>query len=223
MARAGGYLVLNLKTYRESMGERGMRLCRIADEVARETGAKITVCPQLADLRWIAKSIHIPVFAQHVDAYEPGAHTGHISPESVKDAGANGTLINHSERKLPEGLVGETVRRCRSVGLLSLVCAATVEESKAMAAFRPDFIAVEPPELIGSGIAVSKADPEIVENSVAAVRGVANIPVLCGAGISTAEDVAKAMELGASGVLLASAYVKAKEPKELLLDMARSL
>ncbi len=41
--------------------------------------------------------------------------------------------------------------------------------------------------------------------------------------MSNAEDVKKAIELGAAGVLLASAYVKAKDPKKLLLEMAEAL
>jgi len=222
MAGARGYIVLNLKAYSESTGKEAVRLAKLANEVALETGVKVIACVQATDLAAVASSVKIPVFAQHVDAKKPGAFTGSIVPEAVKAAGANGTLINHSERKLPLALVGETVARCKEAGILTMVCAATVEETEAVARFSPDFIAIEPPELIGSGISVSTANPDIVKNAVKAVRKVANIPVLCGAGISTGGDVGKAMQLGAAGVLLASAYVKAKEPKKLLLEMAKS-
>jgi len=223
MVRAGGYIVLNLKAYAESTGKEAVRLAKIADEASREMGVKVIVCAQATDLAAVSSSVKIPVFAQHVDAKKPGAFTGSIIPEAVKAAGANGTLINHSERKLPLEVVGATVARCKEAGLLSMVCAATVDECAAVAKFGPDFIAIEPPELIGSGISVSTANPDIVRNSVAAVRKVANISVLCGAGISTGADIKKAMELGAAGVLLASAYAKAKDPKKLLIEMARNV
>ncbi|MBU2560167.1 triose-phosphate isomerase, partial [archaeon] len=93
--------------------------------------------------------------------------------------------------------------------------------SKAAAEMGPTSIAIEPPELIGSGIPVSKADPGIVSDSVAAVENInKDIIVLCGAGISTGEDVKAAIELGAKGVLLASGVVKAGDPKSVLLDLA---
>jgi triosephosphate isomerase len=46
-----------------------------------------------------------------------------------------------------------------------------------------------------------------------------SIPVLCGAGISTGEDVESARDLGASGVLLASGVAKAAEPESVLRDL----
>lgn len=74
--------------------------------------------------------------------------------------------------------------------MISIVCTNNVETSAAAAALSPDFVAVEPPELIGSGIPVSKAKPEVVENTVEAVKTVnPDVRVLCGAGISSGEDV----------------------------------
>ncbi|MCX6777030.1 MAG: triose-phosphate isomerase, partial [Candidatus Micrarchaeota archaeon] len=108
-------------------------------------------------------------------------------------------------------------------GIETLLCADSVEEAKKIATLSPSYIAVEPPELIGSGISVSKAKPEIVSDAVSEVKRINNIPVLCGAGVSTGVDVRKAVELGASGVLLASAFVKASNPKAVLLDMANSI
>jgi triosephosphate isomerase len=89
---------------------------------------------------------------------------------------------------------------------------------------KPYAIAVEPPELIGSGRAVSKVDPAIVEDTVKAVKRVAkDCVVLCGAGVTNGEDVRAALELGAEGVLLASGVVKAKDQKAALLDLTAGL
>jgi len=82
-------------------------------------------------------------------------------------------------------------------------------------------IAVEPPELIGTGISVSKAKPEVVSGSVELVKQInPDVIVLCGAGITTGEDVAAALRLGTEGVLVASGIVKAQNPYKVLLKFA---
>jgi len=85
----------------------------------------------------------------------------------------------------------------------------------------PDMIAVEPPELIGTGISISKARPELITESLKQIRKVnRSVKVLCGAGVTTAEDVSKALELGSEGVLVASGVVKSKDPSAILQSMA---
>ena len=88
----------------------------------------------------------------------------------------------------------------------------------------PDMIAIEPPELIGSGIPVSKANPEVVEGTVREVRKInKDVIILCGAGISKGEDVKSALELGASGVLLASGVVKAKNVEDSIRELIKDI
>ena len=215
-------IALNLKVYTESLGSRGAELCRTAAEVSLLTGVRIIVAPQVVDLRE-ACQICGDVFAQHVDAVEPGAFTGTLTVEAIKAAGCKGSLVNHSEHRLPEEQIAKAIARLKEAGLESMLCTKDAEESARLAAYEPTYIAVEPPELIGSGISVSTAKPEVVSGTVEAVAKVNGTPVLCGAGVSNASDVKKAVELGAAGVLLASAYVKAKDPKKLLLEMAESL
>jgi triosephosphate isomerase len=138
----------------------------------------------------------------------------------VKEAGAVGTLINHSEYRLKLADIEASVAAARGEGLTSIVCTNNVPTTAAASALAPDYVAVEPPELIGSGIPVSKADPQVVEDSVRAVQAVnPEVRVLCGAGISKGEDVIAALELGAEGVLLASGVVKAEDPKKALEDL----
>jgi triosephosphate isomerase len=86
---------------------------------------------------------------------------------------------------------------------------------------RPTITSVEPPELIGTGISVSKAKPEIVTDTVKLVHKVdPQMTILCGAGISQAEDVSIALKLGTNGVLVASGIVKAKDPYSVLRAFA---
>ncbi|MCK5290602.1 MAG: triose-phosphate isomerase [Thermoplasmata archaeon] len=217
-------IILNFKAYRESSAERGLALARMCEEVAQEIGKSIVIAPQQIDLSLMAKEVDIPVLAQHVDPIGEGSFTGHISPAGVKETGAIGTLINHSERQLSHDLIRLTVEKCKEVGLESVVCANDIEMGKVAASFGPDYVAVEPPELIGGDISVTSADPDIVSGTVEKVKEVnPNVTVLCGAGVKSGEDVRKAVELGTEGVLLASGVIKSPDPKAALLDLALGL
>jgi triosephosphate isomerase len=213
-------IVLNEKAYVESMGKQGFELAEVCVEVAEETGISIAICPQQVELALIASMVNIPCFAQHVDAIEPGSHTGFVTLEAIKAAGAAGSLVNHAEHRLKLADIDFTIAKAASLDLLTIVCTNNIAVSKAAAELKPYAIAVEPPELIGTGRAVSKVDPGIVENTVREVKGVEEeCIVLCGAGVTNGEDVRAAIALGADGVLLASGVVKAKDPKAALLDL----
>ncbi len=95
---------------------------------------------------------------------------------------------------------------------------------ESIAKLNPDFITIEPPELIGGDISVSKANPEIIKKSVDIVRKISpKAMVLCGAGIKTKEDVEKAIQLGAKGVLVASGVVKIKNLEETMEELLKGL
>ena len=216
--------LINFKAYREALGAKALKLASMAEEASRETGVCIAVAPQTVDLRLIAGEVDIPIFAQHIDPVGYGRYTGHISPEAVLDAGCVGALISHSEHRLSLNVIEETVRRASEVGLITVVCADTVERCRAIAAYRPTAIAIEPPELIGTGIPVSKARPEVVSGAVEAVRGVnPSVRVLCGAGITQGVDVEAALRLGAEGVLVASGVVKSPDPYRVMLELASAM
>ncbi len=217
-------IVINFKTYLESLGDRGMRIAKDAESVSNETGVCICVAPQFTDIKSIANAVSIPVFAQHVDPYPPGSYTGSVSVEAIKDAGAIGSILNHSEKKLQLASIFAAVKMLKNAGMFSLVCAEDVEPAMAVAALSPTMLAVEPPELIGTGIPVSKARPEIVSESVQRIRSInREIKILCGAGITRGDDVRRAIELGSDGVLLASGVVKAKDPRAVIKEMAEAV
>ena len=216
-------VIVNFKTYIEATGTRAVDLAKKADRVSRETGVSFGVAPQIADLASVVEAVEIPVFAQHIDPIKPGSFTGHVLPESIREAGARGTLINHSEIRLKLSDIDDIISITREKGLLSVVCANNPATSRAAAALRPDLIAIEPPELIGTGIAVSKAKPEVVTGTVRVVREInREVVILCGAGISDGEDVRAALKLGTQGVLVASGIVKAKDPYIVMLEFAKA-
>ena len=215
-----GVVIVNFKAYKEGFGKRALELAKIAENVASRCDDYIGIAVSFLDLPVIAKEVSVDVYAQHVDAVGFGSHTGRINAEMIAEYGAKGSLINHSERRLKLADIEYNVSKLKEVGLTSVVCTNNVPTTAAAAALSPDFVAVEPPELIGSGIPVSKAEPEIVENSVKAAKSVnPEVRVLCGAGITTREDYVKALVLGAEGVLLASGIVKAKDQKSALEEL----
>ncbi len=212
-------IVLNLKTYPQSI-EKALYFADIASEVVEETGVRIILCPPVTHLKETAERFS-QTFAQHSDYVSLGAHTGSLPVEALKHINIKGSLVNHSEKRIGMENITKTVDKLHQNALESLVCAETPEEAQEISHLNPTYIAIEPPELIGSGISVSNAKPEVVTNTLAAIRKTnPKVAVLCGAGVSNKEDTKKALELGVKGVLLASAFVKAKDPKEFLQGLA---
>ncbi|MFC7080327.1 triose-phosphate isomerase [Halorussus caseinilyticus] len=212
-------VVVNLKAYPCNPVE----VATAAREVSDESGVAIAVAPQAAHLQRVADT-GVETWAQHVSAVEHGSHTGSTLAEAAADAGATGTLLNHSERRLKLADIDAALDAAERADLETCVCANDPDQIGAVAALGPDAVAVEPPELIGTGTPVSKADPDIVTDAVAAAESVDDsVPVYCGAGISTGEDLTAAQDLGAEGVLLASGVAKADDPKAALEDLVAPL
>jgi triosephosphate isomerase len=217
-----GLVILNFKAYKEAAGAKAKELGKICKETAEATGARIIVAPQTVDILRTAPLVE--TIAQYASSIKPGSGTGANLVDALKDAGAVGSILNHSERRIPHLQISETVDRLKEAGMISIVCAQDDEEAKALAEFSPDYIAVEPPELIGSGVSVSQSKPEVVTKTVENIKQVnPSVKVLCGAGISNGSDVKKAIELGVDGVLLARAFTKAEDPRAVLTDICRGL
>ncbi len=213
-------IVVNFKTYENATGEKALELAKIHQYVARQTGVSFAIAVQPMDIRFISHAVDIPVFAQHFDPVEFGAYTGHLSPHALQAAGAQGSLLNHAERKLSIEILEKSIEMARSLGFFTLVCADTAYAGKALSELDPDLIAVEPPELIGGDISVTTANPQVITDAVSMIgRG----KVLIGAGIKTKQDVLRSLELGAAGVLLASGVAKVLDPKNVLFELAEGV
>ena len=216
-------IILNFKNYDQTIGERGLYLSKIAEEVAKELGVSIAVCPQTVDLRLIAEEVDIPVLSQHVDANDSGSYTGNNLMQAILETGAVGSLVNHSEHRLKLADIEKIIQKANSLGFFTCVCSNNLQTSKAIAALNPIACAMEPPELIGSGVSVT-TQPDLVRDTIKAMLNInPNVQPLVGAGVSTNQDVSEAIQLGANGVLLASGFVKAKDPKAVLLEMAKAI
>jgi len=210
-------IIVNYKTYGPSVGDKAVKITSIIEENCDENWA---VAPQAADLRMVSKNTELPVLSQHVDAVKPGSNTGHTLLETMVDAGIKGTLINHSEKRLKLSDIEYIVNRCKEKEIETIVCANNPDVAASAAALDPEFVAYEPPELIGGDISVSSAKPEVVEEAVRKVKEVnQDVKVLCGAGVKNGEDVRAALKLGTEGVLLASGLVKADDKEKVIKDL----
>ncbi len=215
-------VVVNFKTYQTAQGASAEELARALASV--ETEARVVAAVSALDLSKVIEAAPgLEVWCQHLDPVGFGSNTGWIHPSTAIERGAVGTLINHAEHKVSIEHVAMLLDQLPD-DFTVCACAADIEEAQALAALVPTFVAVEPPELIGGNVSVTSADPSIVSGTAEAVRGVAEeVGVLCGAGVKTGKDVAKATELGTSGVLLASGVTMSEDPGAALRDLVSSL
>ncbi|WP_152041318.1 triose-phosphate isomerase [Salinigranum salinum] len=213
------FILVNLKAYPCDP----VAVAEAARDVADSSGVRIAVSPQAAHIERVAET-GVETWAQHVSPNGHGSHTGSTLAEAVAEAGAVGTLLNHSENRLRLADIDASLAAADRAGLETCVCGNNPEQIGAVAALGPDSVAVEPPELIGGDVSVSTADPDIVVDAVDAAGAVDDhVDVYCGAGVSTGDDVLAARDLGATGILLASGVAKADDPRAALEDLVAGL
>src|SRR3990170_233811 len=215
-------IFVNFKAYERGTGAEAIRLVNILEEVAKWSQIKIIPVVQASDVKEISQSSKIEIWTQHVDSVEYGAHTGFIIPEAVFEDGAMGTFLNHSEHKFNNfEELEKAVIRAKKVGLKTLVFAANLDELRKVVLLNPTFVSYEPPELVGSKTtSVAEANPWFISEAVEITRE-NELPLIVGAGIKSAEDVRKSLELGAAGVAVASDIVAAEDSRKEILDLAQ--
>ena len=207
----------------EISGSNATKITKVAEKISKKYKIKIAIAPPQQLLSQVASS-SIPILAQHVDNSKIGSTTGFVIPEIVKKSGIKGSLINHSEHRIPPKDITALVSRLKKLGMISVVCVKNVKESEKYAKLNPTYIAIEPPELIGTGKAISTERPSLISNAVKAVKKARNsTKLLCGAGIVSGKDVAKAMQLGAKGILVASGVVKSKDWNRIIDEFSRAI
>ena len=216
-----GLIIINCKNYQEIAGERIFHLAEIAQDVSEKYKIDIMMAPPQNSVFYLSHFIKLPLICQHIDNEKIGATTGFTIPELAKSYGASGSLINHSEHRIEHASIQNTIERLRRLNLFSIVCASTSREVGELSRFNPNMIAIEPPELIGTGKAVSKVNPSIITESVKEARiNSKNVKVICGAGIVDKTDIQSAINLGSEGILLASGLIKAESWKEKLIELS---
>ncbi len=210
--------IINFKIYKEAICENAIKIAKICKKLekrAKKKNVEIILAVVATDIKDIVKT-KVKTYSQHIDNFDFGSHTGFIIPSLIKFVGVKGSLINHSEHRIDFKKIEENIKALGKIKLESCVCAENSKEVKKIVKFKPDFIAIEPRELIGGNISISTAKPELIKNSLKVAK---KIPLLVGAGIKNKNDVKKAIEFGASGILVASGIVKAKNIEKAILDL----
>ena len=215
-------VVVNFKTYESAHGIAAEELALIMEQI--ETDARMIAVVSAFDLSAVVSAApNLEIWTQHLDPINFGSNTGWLHPETAIQRGAKGTLINHAEHKVSIEHIAMLLDNVPE-GFTVCACAADIDEARALSALQPDYVAVEPPELIGGEISVTTADPEIVSGTARAIREISeDVGILCGAGVKNGQDVLKAIELGTSGVLLASGVTKVKDAVAALNDLVSEL
>ena len=202
--------IINCKNYDEISGEKINKLALIAERISKKYKIQIAIAPPPHLLASIKKS-KLLIFAQHLDDAKVGSTTGYMIPELVKKSKVSGALINHSEHRISPKEITNLVKRLKKLKMKTVVCVKNVREAEKYAKLNPTYIAIEPPELIGTGRAISTERPVLITKSLSAVKKARNsTKLLCGAGIVTSDDVKRAIELGSDGILVASGIVKSR-------------
>lgn len=212
-------ILINCKTYPEALGKNGLFFARKLAAVKTKK-FDVAIAPSLLTLPFLSLQPSFPLFAQHVDLFPPGAHTGSLTVEELKELGVQGTILNHSEKKVLFSVLKQTIKRCQQLKLSVVLCVSTLSEAKKALSLKPDYLAYEPKELIGGSRSVTDVHPEIVAKAVSLAKKInPATKVLCGAGVHSRKDVQRALELGCQGVLVAHAIVQAKNPRKVLKEM----
>ena len=215
--------VINCKNYEEIAGDKIIKFVKTAEKVSKKYKVKIAIAPPQHLIGLVANS-SITILAQHIDDAKVGSTTGFIIPELLKKSKVKGSLINHSEHRISSDEIKKLVLKLKELKMISILCVKDVAEVKKYVKLNPDYIAIEPPELIGSGKAISKEKPELITKAASIVNNSKNkTKLLCGAGIVSGEDVAKAIELGSKGILVASGIIKAKDWNKVISEFAKAL
>jgi triosephosphate isomerase len=201
-------IVVNFKNYKK-----GDNVLRLAKRIQKYSDLVVAI-PTL-NIKEVSEKTKLTVYAQHADYSEGKANTGFQTLESLKAAGAKGTLLNHAEHKLKLDVLKKTIKQAKKLNLKVIVCVSNIKEIKELKSLKPYALAFEDPKLISTGKSIIKYDPKSIRDFVKVMKGTKIIP-LCGAGISSREDIIESKKMGCKGVLVASAIANSKNPEKVL-------
>lgn len=221
MAKAESpFLIVNPKSY--LYGEKSLELAKAADKTAKETGLQIYFTCPYVDIRLIKENTeNLIVCAQSMDSLTPGRGMGHVLPESLKEAGAEAVFLNHAENQKTVSELYATIKRAKELGMITIVCADSTVEAKAVACMDPDIVLAEPTDLIGTG---KVADDSYTIETVKGLHEVnPDVLVMIASGVSTAEDCYNVVKLGADGTGATSGILNAPSPAQRIQEMAEAI
>ena len=194
-------LIINLKNYKH--GEKALELAKKLEKINQN----IILGVSSIDISYLNKKTKLKLFAQHIDSINDERATGFLTAKAIKSHGAKGTFLNHSEHPIKFNDLKTAVNICKKQNLKIIIFAKNLREAKKIMRLSPYAIAYEDPKLISTGKSITKYKSSKISKFAKLLKGT-KIISLCGAGISSKEDIKKAEEFGCKGVALSSAIAK---------------
>ena len=199
-------------------GDKVIEYAIAADKAAQKYDIDVLFISPLTELRTIAQNTkRLILIAPYMDVLRPGRGIADILPESIKEAGANGVLINHCEKEMTFKQVEKIISRANEIDLFTFACADSIAEAKAIAQFQPDIINPEPTELIGTNQASDMS--YVIETLNVIKKNFPNILVEQAAGITKSHQIYDFIMAGNDGAGSASGILKSPNPFALLEEM----
>jgi len=164
-------------------------------------GVEVVVCPPFVSLAVAVQLLagtEIAVAAQNVHWEDEGPYTGEVSARMLRELGAYGAIVGHSERRQYFGDTDETVSKrvhtALEAGLFVIACIGETAEERErgktedvlrrqLSVLEPDdnlVLAYEPVWAIGTG---KTATPEMAQEAHAFVKSRLDAPVLYGGSV----------------------------------------
>jgi triosephosphate isomerase len=203
-------------------GDAVLEYAKAADAASMEYDVDVLFVAPYTEIRRVRENTErLIVLAPYMDAIRPGRGIADVLPEALKAAGAQGVVLNHSERPMTINAIKKTIDRANELDLLTFVCADTIAEAQALALLHPDILNPEPTELIGSG---NISDIRYVKEVIRAVKSIdESILVEQAAGITNAQQIYDFIMEGSEAAGSASGILTSANPYSLLNAMVRSV
>lgn len=199
-------------------GDAVLEFAKTANRAAAKYDVDVLFIAPYTEIRRIREQCeHLIILAPYMDILRPGRGMADVLPEAVKDAGAQGVVINHCERPMTLTAISKTIDRANELDMLTFACADTIAEARAIAQFHPDIVNPEPTELIGSGQASDMGYVMEVTREIKAIDP--NILVEQAAGITTAQQIYDFIMAGSDAAGSASGVLNSENPHQLLDEM----
>ena len=186
----------------------------------------VVVCPPFVSLAVAVQLLagtEIAVAAQNVHWDEEGAYTGEVSARMLRELGAYGAIVGHSERRQYFGetdeTVGKRVHAALEAGLFVIACVGETEQDRErgetenvlrrqLSVLEPDdnlVLAYEPVWAIGTG---KTATPQIAQEAHAFIKSQLEAPVLYGGSVKPDNAAELLVQPDVDGALVGGASLE---------------
>jgi triosephosphate isomerase (TIM) len=236
---AGNWKMNGLKAAKKELAT----LCKTVTGAKSKPKCNIMICPPatiLALCAEVVKKSGVQLGGQNCHAHASGAHTGDLSAEMIKNAGARACIVGHSERRADHGESSAEVKlkaqAAHRAGLTAIICVGETSDERAQgktlkivgqqlkaslptdANQKNTVIAYEPVWAIGTGLTPTVTDikkvHEYIRKRLIALLGDeigVKIRILYGGSVKPSNAQELMAVENVNGALVGGASLKAKD------------